>query len=211
MNPARAAGKRYPLLLYSRMLDRWWPALLLVGLGTLALAWPFYSDLYTRLTQPWSWMTLAGVGILVVGSALLALLLRKSAYVQLFRDHLRLVTPLLRLSISYRRIRRVSTEAMSTLFPPRSLRGLKRDILEPLFRNTAVVIDLNALPLPASTLKFFLSPFFFKDRTPHIVILVRDWMGFSTELESLRSGFTTPEPWRPRTPASAFSQLPRKK
>ena len=80
------------------------------------------------------------------------LLLRSSAYVQPFRDHLRLVTPFLRLNISYRRIRHTTTTAMATLFPPRSLRGLKRDILEPLFGRTAVVIDLNALPMPRSTL-----------------------------------------------------------
>jgi hypothetical protein len=211
MSPSRRAGKRYPLLLYTRMLDRWWPALLIIGLGTLALAWPFYNDVYTRLTEPWRWMTLAGVGTVVIGFSLLMLLLRRSAHVQPFGDHLRLVTPLLRLNISYRRIRRINTAALPTLFPPRSLRGLKRDILEPLFGQTAVVIDLNALPMSIAALKLFLSPFFFKDRTPHIVILVRDWMGFSTELESLRSGTDTPEPVRKRSPSSILSQLPQKK
>ena len=41
----------------------------------------------------------------------------------------------------------------------------------------------------------FLSRFFFKDKTPHLVILVKDWMRFSTELESMRTG-TDPEPGR---------------
>jgi hypothetical protein len=168
------------------MLDRWWPALFLIGLGTMFLAWPFYSDLYTRLTEPWRWMTLAGAGGLAAAASLLMLLMRSSAYVQPFQDHLRLVTPFLRMRISYRRFKQTTTTVMATLFPPRSLRGLQRDILEPLFGATAVVIDLNALPLPRSVLRLFLSPFFFKDRTPHIVILVRDWMQFSTELESMR-------------------------
>jgi hypothetical protein len=158
-------------------------------------------------------MTLTGVGIMVAGVALLMLILRKSAHVQAFRDHLRLVTPFLRLSISYRRIRRVNTATVSSLFPPRSLRGMNRDILEPLFGQTALVLDLNALPVPMSTLKLFLSPFFFKDRTAHIVILVRDWMGLSTELESLRTGTATPEPEpsRKRGPTSILSELPQKK
>src|SRR5574340_280389 len=173
MSSRRGAAKRHPLLLYTRMLDRWWPALLLIGLGMLAVAWPFYSDVYVRLTQPWRWMTLAAVGILVTGASFLMLILRKSAHIQALRDHLRLVTPFLRLNISYRRIQRVTPAAMSNLFPPRSLRGMKRDILAPLFGLTALVIDLNALPVGMSTLKLFLSPFFFKDHTPHIVILVR--------------------------------------
>ena len=211
MSPGRRAGKRYPLLLYTRMLDRWWPALLLIGLGTLALACPSYSDVYVRLTEPRRWMTLAGVGGLLVTCSLVMLLLRSSAHVQAFSDHLRLVTPFLRLSISYRRVLRVNTAALSTLFPPRGLRGLKRDILEPLFGQTALVIDLKALPMPRALLKLFLSPFFFKDSTPHIVILVKDWMGFSTELESKRVGTAAPEPIRKRGPSSILSQLPEKK
>ena len=193
MNPVRRRGSRYPLLLYTRMLDRWWPALFLIGLGTMSLAWPSYSDLYTRLTQPWRWMTMVGAGGLVTAVSVLMLLMRSSAYVQPFQDHLRLVTPFLRMRISYRRFKHTTTTAMGTLFPPRSLRGLQRDILQPLFGGTAVVIDLNALPLPRSVLRLFLSPFFFKDRTPHLVILVRDWMRFSTELESMRRDPTVTE------------------
>jgi hypothetical protein len=205
----KRCGKRYPLLLYTRMLDRWWPAVLLIGLGMLALAWPFYSDLYTRLTAPERWVTLAAVGVLAIAASLLMLVLRRSAYVQPCQDQLRLVTPFLRMSISYRRIQRTNTTAMAVLFPPRSLSWLRRDILEPLFGSTAVVIDLNALPIPAGTLKLFLSPFFFKDKTPHVVILVRDWMQFSTELETMRTG-TTPVETAPNTPASILSRLPQK-
>jgi hypothetical protein len=57
----------------------------------------------------------------------------------------------------------------------------------------------------------FLSRFFFKDKTPHLVILVKDWMQFSTELESLRSGFgTEPQPAQKRTRNSILSRLPQK-
>lgn len=202
------AGRRYPLLLYTRMLDRWWPALFFLGLAVAALAWPFYNDLYTRLTEPWRWLTLAGVAALVMLSSLLMLVLRKSAYVQAFSDHLRLATPFLRLNISYRRIVRTSSANMAMLFPPRSLSGMRRDIIQPLLNRTAMVIDLNAMPIPASTLRLFLSPFFFKDKTPHLVILVKDWMGFSTELESLRAGGDAPV--RSRPAASILSKLPKR-
>jgi len=209
MSPARRRGKRYRLLLYTRMLDRWWPALFLIGVGTLALAWPFYSDLYTRITEPWRWMTLAAVGALVILASLLMLVLRGSAYVQPFPDHLRLATPFLRLNISYRRIPRTTSSAMGSLFPPRSLHGLKRDILNPFFGHTALIIHLNALPVPASTLRLFLSPFFFKDKTPHLVLLVKEWMQFSTELDSMRAGTAPAEP-APKSAISILSKLPGK-
>jgi hypothetical protein len=69
---------------------------------------------------------------------------------------------------------------------------------------------MSALPLSVQTLRLFLSPFFFKDQTPHLVILVEDWMGFSTELESRRLGGEVPVPQPRRAPASILEQLPRK-
>lgn len=203
------AGRRYPLLIYTRMMDRWWPAVFCIGLALIALAWPFYSDLYTRLTEPWRWMTLAGLGVVVVFISLIMLALRKSAYVQPFSDHLRLVTPLLRMKISYRRIRRTTTATMYSLFPPRTLSGTKRAIIEPLANLTAVVVELNSFPMSPAALKFFLSPFFFKDKTPHLIILVQNWMGFSTELESTRVSGNEPAQARPAN-YSILSRLPKK-
>ena len=174
------------------MIDRWWPALFFIGLALLAFAWWFYSDLYTRLTAPWQWESMTGLGGGVVLISLAMFALRNSAYVQPRSDHLLLATPFLRMKISYSRIRRATSASMAVLFPPRGLRGMNREILNPLFKLTAVVVELNALPMPASTLRMFLSPFFFKDSTPHLVILVQDWMGFSTELESLRISGSEP-------------------
>ena len=168
------------------MLDRWWPVIFLMSLPLLAFAWWFYSDLYTRLTAAWKWESMAGVGGFVLLASLIMLAMRKSAFVQPRADHLLLATPFLRMKVSYSRIRRATSASLAVLFPPKSLKGMKREILNPLFSLTAVVIELNALPMPASTLRLFLSPFFFKDNTPHLVILVKDWMAFSTELESLR-------------------------
>jgi len=203
------AGKRYPLVIYTRMIDRWWPAIFLLGLAMTALAWPFYSDLYKRLTEPWRWMTMAGVGSGLILISLLMLALRKSAYVQPFNDRLLLATPFLRMNISYRRVLRTTTASMAGLFPPKSLRGMRREIIEPLAGMTAVVIDLNGFPISRSTLRFFLSPFFFKDNTPHLVLLVQNWMGFSTEVESMRTGGNQ-SMYQRSTNQSILSRLPKK-
>lgn len=204
------AGRRYPLLIYTRMIDRWWPALFLIGLGLAVLAWPFYSDLYVRLTAPWRWQTMAGLGAAVILAALMMLLFRKGAYVRPMRDHLVLATPFLHLKVSYRRLLKTSTASISTLFPPRSVRGLKRDIIEPFGNYTAVILELTALPMSASVLRLFLSPFFFKDKTPHLVILVKDWMRFSTELESMRTAGDVPVATRPKPNESILARLPHR-
>jgi hypothetical protein len=190
------------------MIDRWWPALFLMGLGLMAIGWYYYNDLYERLTAAWKWELLAGVGGAVVVISLIMWAMRKSAFVQPRTDHLLLATPFLRMKISYTRIRRATSASLSVLFPPRSLKGMKKEILYPLFKLTAVVVELNALPMPASTLRFFLSPFFFKDDTPHLVILVDDWMSFSTQLESLRVSGNEPVRKTEKN-SSILNKLPR--
>ena len=202
-------GKRYPLVIYSRMIDRWWPAVAVLGVALVVLAWPLYRDPFMRLAEPWRWQGMAGLGAAVLLAGLVMFSVRKSAYVQLFNDHLRLITPFLRLKISYRRLRRTTTVNMWALFPPKSMRGWKRDIVEPLGKMTAVVIELTAYPMPPTALRFFLSPFFFKDQTPHFIILVENWMGFSTELESMRVNVDAPVPGRLQD-QSPVSRLPRK-
>ncbi len=204
------AGKRYPLLLYTRMMDRWWPPIFLIGLALLALTWWQYQDLYTRLTQPWLWMTLAGAGGLCILAALLMLVLRKGAFVRAYGDHFLLATPFLRMNVSYRRVRRTTAVSMAVLYPPAKMSFLRRDTLAPLLKLTAIVIDLTSLPMPRSALRLFLSPFFFKDNTPHLVILVQNWMAFSSELESMRVSGNSPETTQRRSQSSILSQLPRK-
>ena len=204
------AGKRYPLLLYTRMMDRWWPPVFLIGLALLALAWWLYQDVYTRLTQPWQWMTMAGAGLLAILASLLILAFRKSAYVQAFGDHFLVATPLLRMNVSYKRIRRTTSVGMAVLFPTAKMSFLRRDTIAPLLSKTALIVDLTALPISRSTLRLFLSPFFFKDDTPHMVLLVENWMAFSTELESLRVQGNPPTRTEKKSQPSVLSQLLKK-
>jgi len=201
-------GKRYPLVMYTHMIDRWWPAVLFLGLALASLAWPLYQDPFMRLAEPWRWQAMTWLGGIVVLVSLIMAAFRKSGYVQPFGDHLRLVTPFLRLNISYRRILRTSTISMGATFPPKSISRWRGEIVGPLARMTAVKIELNAFPMPPSALRFFLSPFFFQDRTPHLIILVNDWMGFSTEVESMRISGKMPD--QQVSDQSILSRLPKK-
>ncbi len=204
------AGKRHPLLLYTRMMERWWPPLFFIGAATLALAWWRYQDLYIRLTAAWQWMMLAGAGGLAVFASLLMWALRKSAYVRVFGDHFVIATPFLRMKVSYRRIQRTSTATIESLFPIRRMATLQREAIQPLMKRTAVIIDLNAWPMPRAMLRLFLSPFFFKDQTPTLVILVADWMRFSAELDSMRAPVNTPAITEQKREPSLLYKLPHR-
>ena len=98
---------------------------------------------------------------------------------------------------------------MGALFPAKSVSKWQAEIIEPLARMTVIVLELNAFPMSQSSLRLFLSPLFFKDKTPHFVILVNDWMRFSSELESMRTGGGEAAPQKKRD-ASILSRLPGK-
>jgi hypothetical protein len=199
-------GRRYPLVVYTHMMNRWWPAVFTLGLALLGLSWALRSWGF----EDWRWLTFTSIGGLNIFLGILLLLLRKSAYVQPFSDHLRLVTPFLRLNISYKRFKRATSANMGALFPPQSVSNWQADIIRPLAKMTVLVVELNGYPMSQSTLRLFLSPLFFKDKTPHFVILVDDWMKFSAELESMRSGGSTPSTFPKKRDNSILSRLPNK-
>jgi hypothetical protein len=199
-------GHRYPLVVYTHMINRWWPAIFTLGLALFALSWALHSWGF----EDWRWLSFTSIGGLCIFLGILLLLTRKSAYVQPFSDHLRLATPFLRLNISYKRFKRASSANMGALFPPQSVSSWRREIIQPLAKMTALVIELTGYPMSQSTLRLFLSPLFFKDKTPHFVILVDDWMKFSAELESMRSGAVQSAPQKKRD-NSILSRLPNKK
>ena len=199
-------GRRYPLVVYTHMINRWWPAIFTLGLALLALSWAIRNWGY----EDWRWLAFSSIGGLCIFLGILMLILRRSAYVQPFSDHLRLVTPFLRVNISYKRFRRASSANMGALFPPQSVSSWRREIIQPLAKMTALVIELTGYPMSQSSLRLFLSPLFFKDKTPHFVILVDDWMKLSNELESMRSG-TAPSAPQKKRDNSILSRLPGKK
>ena len=195
-------GRRYPLLIYTHMLNRWWPATLTLAIGLFAMAWGFF-----RVGESWAMTIATALGGFVLAATLFLFFIRNMAYVQPFHTHLRLVTPFLRFNISYRRFKGTTTSEMGAIFPPRSISKWRRGIIAPLAGKTAHIINLNGYPLPPGLLRLFLSPFFFKDKTPHLVILVRDWLRFSTELDSIRLDGGQKKPRRKKRDNSILSRL----
>jgi hypothetical protein len=203
------AGHKYPLVVYRHMLNRWWPAMIAIGLGMFALAYSEYIDPMAQFLS-WRWQILAGVGILAILVGFFLLVIKQIAYVQPLPGHLKLVTPFMRINISYKRFKKTTTTEMRYLFPHKSLSGWMQDIFAPLATKTAMVIDLNGYPISPFILRLFLSRFFFKDKTPHLVILVNDWMRFSAELESMRTSTDLQPIPEKRRKNSILSKLPHK-
>ena len=203
-------GTKFPLIVYQHMLNRWWTPMIAIGLGMFALAYSEYIQPIAKFL-PWRWQLFAIVGVLAVLVGLFFLVIKQFAYVQPFPTHLRLVTPFMRVNISYKRIHKTTATEMRQLFPFKSMSGWVRDIFSPLAGKTTLVIELKSYPISPVILRLFLSRFFFKDKTPHLVILVKDWMRLSSELESMRSGEDPiSRPPQKRQKNSILSRLPQK-
>lgn len=203
--------KRYPLPLYERMLKRWisatfWLAVFVTGFG--AAAWFFAPQL-----SDFNVYLLLGAGGVAFLITLILFLIRKSAYLQLHPDTLRIVTPFMRVKVGYKRIQRTYTADMNNLFPSKKVRGMRREIIAPFMKHTAIVLNLSSYPKAAWVLHAFLSYFFFipKDKSPHFILLVDDWLDFSTDLESSRAAAIQYRPPQQQSPLVMVSGLAKEK
>lgn len=207
---ARRGGTKFPLIVYQHLLGRWWSGVVGLGVAMLGLA---YTEKLQPMAEflPWRWQLFAAIGILNILGGLFLLVIRRFAYVQAFPDHLQIATPFMRVNISYKRIQRTTMTEMRQLFPRKSMSGWMWDIFEPLANKTTMILELKSYPISPRILRLFLSRFFFKDRTPHFVILTKDWMKFSAELDSMRSGADTNAPQiKKKSKDSILSRLPQK-
>ena len=203
-------GTRFPLIVYQHFLNRWWTPMFAMGLGLFGVAYGQYLEPLGPFL-PLTWMPFVAIGAVAILIGFFFLLIRHVAYAQVFPGYLRFVTPFLRFNISAKRIRKITTSEMGQLFPPAGMSNWIKDIFSPLARETALVLELKGYPIAPIILRMFLARFFFKDKTPHIVILVKDWMKLSAELDGMRSGgdINPPPAKRPQR-NSILSRLPQK-
>jgi len=203
-------GTKFPLIVYQHILSRWWTPMIAIGLGLFALAYLEYIKPISQFIS-WRWQLFAIVGGIAVLVGFFFLVIRQFAYVQAFPGYLKLVTPFMRINISYKRINKTTASEMRQLFEFKKMSGWAQEIFSPLAGKTALVIELKSYPMSPVILRLFLSRFFFKDKTTHLVILVKDWMSLSGELDSMRSGVDpNPPPSQKRPKNSILSKLPPK-
>lgn len=195
----KKSGARYALLLYRRTMDRIWKNTLVLGAILMAL---WFLPLLPDRSLGWissKDLLLAGA-IVVLALCAFAFLGRSMTYVQPMYDHLRLVTPFLRLNVSYRRITSTHPVMMQQLFPPQASGWAQRRFLEPFYGRTAILIELAGYPLNPTLLKLFLPAQMFSPRSTGLLILVSDWMQFSTEFDTLLGNWLQSQKNRPQNP-----------
>lgn len=181
--PPRKFGNRYKLLVYHDFWNRLWKPTLFLG-ALLAVIWwqagTQNSPLIQTANSPW--VLLGAIVSLLMG--VLAFLLRNMSYVQPTDSYFRLVTPFLRLKISYRRVRTIHPIDLVQAFPPREQSWSQRRFLRTFYGETAVAVELHGYPLSRMLLRLFLSPLIYLPQSTGFVFVVDDWMKLSTELDA---------------------------
>ena len=104
-------GTKFPLIVYKHLLNRWWTPMFAMGMGMFGIAYGQYMEPLGPFL-PMSWMPLVVIGVLAIMIGVFFLIIRQIAYVQAFPDYLKLVTPFLRLNISYQLIHKITTPDM---------------------------------------------------------------------------------------------------
>lgn len=202
------AGDRFPLLLYGRALRPYRRlgfalAILLLGLwypvSLQWLAWPI---------PPADRWLMAG-GLVSLAFALFTSFAPRAAYVQPRGDHLRLSTPIVRLAVSYRRIESTRPVDVARAFPRERLRSGERRLLAPLAGQTALAVDVYALPVRPWILRLFFHRLMLSPERQGFVFIVPDWIELSRQLSSRLDAWRTGHPSRPRSPGMGAADILR--
>ncbi len=198
---------RHILLPYHRSMDRFWKTFLPVAVIFFAI-WFLsgrnipYIGLIPSIPSPLDAILLIASPFLLAIS-LLGFLARNMAYVQAKKDHLRLVTPFYRINISYRRIQGAHPIKIGQFIVKEKLKKPQRRALEPFSSYTAVIVMLNGYPLSPFLMTLFLDGMVLSPKNPGLVLVIKDWMTLSTEIDSYRGAFQQKQ----ASPPKAFGLL----
>ncbi len=194
-------AQRFPLLIYRRyhQVQRGM-SLGLIALGSVLAV----SAVSLRIIRPGAvsgdvWLLFwAGVIIAVFGLArfLLTWAISRTAYVQCTPRNVKIQTPFMPLVFSYKRITNSRPTYLRDVFPPEKQKGARRKMLEEVWGQTVIVIDLKGYPMSKSFLRTMLGPYLLTPKGTGFVFLVQDWMGLSRQLSDYQ------EQWRARTSKS---------
>lgn len=184
----RKSGTRHTLLFYRRTMDRLFSLTLILAIVLLLLL--VWGELQAPGPVDDAGEVWLMAGFLVsIGICLFAFFSRWMAYTQAHQDHLSIVTPFLNLKISYRRIRSIHPSLLQQVFPKENAKWAENSFLQPFYGKTAMVVEIRNYPMSPRLLRLFFPRYMFSPRSPGFLLLVPDWMKFSTEIDSLRGNW----------------------
>jgi hypothetical protein len=193
--------KKFPLLIYHRYHEvHKGLSKLLIMLGFILMI----SAVLFRLLNPRAisgdvrLLLWAGVVIAVFGLAryVLTFIISRTAYIQCTPRNVKIQTPFLPVVFSYKRIEGTRPTNLREVFSPDKQKGARRTMLESLWGETVIVVDLKGYPMSKPLLRTMMGPLLLTPRGTGFVFLVKDWMGLSRQLADYQ------EQWRARTTTS---------
>jgi hypothetical protein len=174
-------GKRHPLLYHQRLSEQYfWPAVLIVAISAGLLIWnPDKLEPYRLLLS----VALACCGTILV----MTLLFRLRAYTVCTAQGLRVQLPFYHFDIAYNDMKNVRPTELFRMFPPREQGWAQRRFLTPILGLTVLVIELDELSKRTAWLRLWMSKYMLCPDRVGIIIAVRDWMAFRTELDEFKA------------------------
>lgn len=193
----KSKATKFPLLIYHRyhQIHRGLSiALIALGLVLAATAGLMLLIRSRSVTDDPKLLLLLGIPILALGLAryLLTLAFSKLAYVQCTPRNIKIQTPIVPVVFSYRRIADTRPTNLRDVFPPNKQKGVRRKMLEELWGETVIVVELKGYPMPKSWLKTLMGPYLLTPKGTGFVFLVKDWMGLNRQIADYL------EQWRAR-------------
>jgi hypothetical protein len=175
-------GKKHPLLLYRRTMDRVWGITLLLGGVLFALWW--FGGAFTSLFRPQMETLVLAAAVIALGVGAFAFAARRLGYVQAHASYFLIATPFFRLKTSYRRVRGVRTMEFFRMFDVDNLNWAMESYVKPFVGESMVVVSVADYPMPPNLIKLFFPDFIMSPRDTEFALLVPDWMALSVELDS---------------------------
>ncbi len=195
-------AKRFPLLIYRRyhQVQRGRSVMWLILGVVLAVLAALFGLLGPHLVGGDVWRLFwAGIVIAVFGLIrfLFTLVLSRIPYVQCTPRTVKIQTPFMAVMFSYKRIENTRPNNIHDVFPSEKQKGERKKMLETLWGETAIVVDLKGYPMSKSLLRTMLGPYLLTPKGTGFVFLVKDWMTLSRQLADYQ------EQWRTRTSTTA--------
>jgi len=182
----RKRKKRFRLLIYGRMWQRWaWPCIMIVP-ASVTLWW--FTPRIWIIHLPFRALALvpACVSLVILAFAYLA---RRLAWVQCQPNHLRIQTPFYPLVVSYGRVKGVRPQPFAQVFSPSEEKTARQRWLLPYWSKTALVVELSKYPFSKAWLRLWFSPYLLNPNGTGFVFLVEDWMVLSRQLDGARTAW----------------------
>lgn len=185
-------GKKHKLLFIPHSINRIWRNLLLLDIVLFVLWWfAPYGDIF--FGPDWDNYAYLYPGIVVLILMLFFLMIRNWGYIQARPNHVLIRIPFFRVKVPYNIINHVRMTEFRTLFTYRNLNWADKRFLRPYFKNTVATLHLKRYPKGSGILRTFAS-YLFLPNEPGFLFLIRDYVGFNTEVDSRMGAQKFPSP-----------------